>query len=159
MPEAFVGIGSNAAPVAALRFAVAALEQRYGAVRSSSVYRSRAEGVPAADYLNMVVAFETAQPVTALREALRAIETQAGRQRSDPAVVALDLDLLLYGGRVDAAQGLPRPGLLAAPFMLGPLAELAPGLPHPVTGERFAVAWRTARQGALANLGSLSALA
>jgi 2-amino-4-hydroxy-6-hydroxymethyldihydropteridine diphosphokinase len=159
MPDVFVGIGSNADPVAALRAAVAALEERYGAVRCSAVYRSQAAGVPAAEYLNLVVALRTEEGIAVLREALRAIETQAGRQRADPAVTALDLDLLLYGGRVDAELKLPRPGLFTLPFVLGPLAELAPDLVHPVTGQSSSAAWRTAPQTTLTNLGALRSLA
>ena len=159
MPEVFVGIGSNADPAAALRAAVAALEQRCSAVVCSSVYRSPAIGLRAADYLNMVVALHTAEPASALPEALHAIETRAGRRRSDPAVVELDLDLLLYGSRVDAELRLPRPGLFTLPFVLGPLAELAPQLVHPVTGELCGAAWRAAPHGALARLGTLRLLA
>lgn len=135
MPEIFVGLGSNAEPHRALRGAVAALAERFGAIRCSSVYRSAAVGVPAADYLNMVVAFASALPVAALVAELRALEDRAGRSRADAAICVLDLDLLLYGWRVCAAERLPRPGLFAAPFVLVPLAELAPGLTHPVTGE------------------------
>ncbi len=158
MPDVFVGIGSNADPATALRAAVAALAQRFGTLRCSSVYRSKAVGVPAADYLNMVVALYAAEPVALLHEALHAIEAQAGRQRNDPAVTALDLDLLLYGSRVDAELRLPRPGLFTPPFVLGPLAELAPDLVHPVTGESCAAAWRAAPHAALANLGALRSL-
>ena len=121
-----------------MRGALAELTRRFGSVRSSSVYRSAAVGVPAADYSNLAVAFSTELSVDALRDELRAIEALAGRARADSAVCELDLDLLLYGRRVDAVQRLPRPGLLALPFVLVPLAELAPELVHPVTGERFA---------------------
>ena len=158
MPEVFVGVGSNADPVRALRDACAALEQRFGAVRCSSVYRSKAEGVPAADYLNMVVVFETRASVEALGGVLHALETQAGRRRADPVVCELDLDLLLYGSRVDAGRRLPRARLFTAPFVLGPLAELAPDLAHPVTGQSCRRAWQAASQGSLENLGALRAL-
>jgi 2-amino-4-hydroxy-6-hydroxymethyldihydropteridine diphosphokinase len=137
MPEVFVGAGSNVDPERQLRNALAELERRFGAVRCSSLYRSTAVGVPAADYLNLVVALEAQLAVDSLRAELRAIEALAGRARADPAVCALDLDLLLYGNRVDAEQRIPRPGLLGSPFLLVPLAELAPELVHPVTGVRF----------------------
>ena len=138
MPEVFIGAGSNADPERRLRDARAELTRRFGPVRSSSVYRSAAVGIPAADYSNLVIAFTTELSVDSLRDELRAIEALAGRARADAAVCELDLDLLLYGRRVDAVQRLPRPGLLTLPFVLVPLAELAPELAHPVTGERFA---------------------
>ena len=138
MPEVFIGAGSNADPERRLRDARAELTRRFGPVRSSSVYRSAAGGIPAADYSNLVIAFPTKLSVDSLRDELRAIEALAGRARADAAVCELDLDLLLYGRRVDAVQRLPRPGLMTLPFVLVPLAELAPELVHPVTGERFA---------------------
>ena len=138
MPEVFIGAGSNADPERRLRGALAELTRRFGPVRSSSVYRSAAVGIPAADYSNLVIAFTTELSADALRDELRAIEALAGRARADAAVCELDLDLLLYGRRVDAVQRLPRPGLMTLPFVLVPLAELAPELVHPVTGERFA---------------------
>jgi 2-amino-4-hydroxy-6-hydroxymethyldihydropteridine diphosphokinase len=158
MPEVFVGAGSNADPVRALRTAVAELARRFGQIRCSSVYRSAAVGGPAADYLNMVLVLEADRGVDAVRAELKGIEAFAGRSRSDPGVVALDLDLLLYGSRVDALGRLPRPGLLATPFALGPLAELAPELTDPLTGERYGAAWRRLDGAALERLGALDTL-
>ncbi|HUQ52964.1 MAG TPA: 2-amino-4-hydroxy-6-hydroxymethyldihydropteridine diphosphokinase [Gammaproteobacteria bacterium] len=165
MPEVFVGAGSNFGPERALRRAGAELERRFGAVRYSRVYRSAAVGAsaaplgsPRADYLNLVVAFSTDRDADSVHDELRAIETLAGRTRIDRAVCELDLDLLLYGASVDAARRLPRPGLFTAPFILGPLAELAPTLVHPVTAERCGVAWQAAKHDALRDVGPFSAL-
>jgi 2-amino-4-hydroxy-6-hydroxymethyldihydropteridine diphosphokinase len=138
MPEVFIGAGSNADSERRLRAAIAELERRFGGLRCSSIYRSPAVGAPGADYSNLVVALHARLDVDSLREELRDIEALCGRTREDPAAVALDLDLLLFGCRVDAQRKLPRPGLLTLPFVRVPLAELAPELAHPVTGERFA---------------------
>ena len=145
MPEAFIGAGSNADPERRLRRALAELERRFGPLRCSSVYRGPAVGRPAADYLNLVVALTTQSSVDELRDELRAIETLAGRTRVDAAVCELDLDLLLYGRRVDAERRLPRPGLLTLPFVLVPLAELAPELVDPITGQKLAAYQPTLR--------------
>jgi len=158
MPEVFIGAGSNSGPERRLRGALAELTRRFGPVRSSSVYRSAAIGAPAADYLNLVVALTTDLSVDSLRDELRAIEVLAGRARTDPAVVELDLDVLLYGRRVDAERKLPRPGLFALPFTLVPLAELEPELTHPVTGQSCGSALRERGGGSLDNLGQLTAL-
>jgi 2-amino-4-hydroxy-6-hydroxymethyldihydropteridine diphosphokinase len=157
MPEVFVGAGSNADPERRLYSAVTELERRFGTVRCSNVYRGAAAGVPAADYSNLVVAFDAELAVDALRETLRAIETSAGRTRADPAVCALDLDLLLHGRRVDAERRVPQPGLFTQPFVVVPLAELAPQLTHPVTGERCTAAARRLGRGSLVELGPLHA--
>ena len=158
MPEIFVGAGSNSGPEQALRRAHGELERQFGAVRCSHVYRSAALGAPALDYLNLVVAFSTERDADSVQEALRALEALAGRTRTDPAVCELDLDLLVYGACVDARRRLPRPGLFTAPFILGPLAELAPELVHPVTGQRCAAAWAAAKRDELRDVGPLRAL-
>jgi 2-amino-4-hydroxy-6-hydroxymethyldihydropteridine diphosphokinase len=137
MPEVFIGAGSNADPERTLRLALAELERRFGRLRCSRVHRGPAVGAPGTDYSNLVVALETRLDVDSLREQLQTIEALSGRTRKDPAVVELDLDVLLYGCRVDAERRLPRPGLLTLPYVLVPLAELAPQLKHPVTGERL----------------------
>jgi 2-amino-4-hydroxy-6-hydroxymethyldihydropteridine diphosphokinase len=155
MPDVFVGVGSNADPARALEAAAVELERRFGPIRCSSVFRSAAVGIPAADYLNLVVAMSTELPVDELGAALRAIEVRAGRTRADPAVCELDLDVLVYGERVDAARRLPRPELFSAPFVLAPLAELAPQLVHPVTGERCRAAWERAERATLEKVGPL----
>jgi 2-amino-4-hydroxy-6-hydroxymethyldihydropteridine diphosphokinase len=55
----------------------------------------------------------------------------------------MDLDLLLYGDQIGEGPGytLPRRDLLRRPYMLGPLAELAPEGKHPLRGESFAALW------------------
>jgi 2-amino-4-hydroxy-6-hydroxymethyldihydropteridine diphosphokinase len=144
MPEVFIGAGSNVDPERHLRRALTELTRRFGALRCSNVVRGPAVGVPAADYFNLVVAAQTEVAVDSVRAELREIETLVGRTRADPAVCELDLDLLVYGRRVDADRRVPRPGLYTLPFVLGPLAEVAPELVHPVTGERCAAAARAA---------------
>ncbi len=159
MVEALIGVGSNFEPESALRVAMAALRQHFGRVACSSVYRGPAAGLAAADYLNMVVQVVTDADVDPLRTDLAAIETATGRTRDDPRICRLDLDLLAYGGRVDAAQRLPRPGLFSQPFVLAPLAEIAPRLVHPLTGERCSAAFAAApRSPDLRSLGELATI-
>jgi 2-amino-4-hydroxy-6-hydroxymethyldihydropteridine diphosphokinase len=161
--EVYVAAGSNASPVVNLRAAVAALDRAFGPLRCSCVYRSAAVGAAAPDYFNLAMAFETDAGPDAVRRALQAVEARAGRSRSVPrsTVVTLDLDLTLYGRRVDAARRLPHADVLRRAFVLGPTAELAPGLVHPLTGEPLGLAWARGGRGAaaLVNLGSIETLA
>jgi 2-amino-4-hydroxy-6-hydroxymethyldihydropteridine diphosphokinase len=55
----------------------------------------------------------------------------------------MDLDILLFGEVVlDEPQlKLPRPDLLVRPYMLGPLADIAPDLRHPTEGRMIGELW------------------
>ncbi len=160
MPEIFVGLGSNIEPEANLRAALTALRLRFGKLDCSSVYRSPAFGFVGPEFLNMVVGFSADIGVDVLEVALSEFENAHGRdpgKRSGSRTI--DLDLLLYGERVDAARRLPRADVLGFPFVLAPLAEIAPDLVHPVTGIPLKHAWASmaGNVDALRRLGSLDA--
>lgn len=141
--RAYVSIGSNIEPVRHLRLALAELRRRFGPVLTSGVYRNRAEGFEGEDFLNMVVGFDTTAEPGQVIDELERIHRLAGRVRgAQPfAPRTLDLDLILYGDRVDAGLRLPRPDVTRYGFVLGPLAEIAPQLRHPVSGETIAELW------------------
>jgi 2-amino-4-hydroxy-6-hydroxymethyldihydropteridine diphosphokinase len=160
MVDVYVGIGSNVAPAKNLCAAFADLTAAFGAVASSSVYRSPAFGFEGADFLNLVVRFSSDLPAEAVESRLSAIEYSGGRQRSARKFSprTLDLDLLLYGVMVDARLRLPRDDIARYAFVLCPLAEIAPDLMHPVTGRTMNSAWTDmARENPrLVNLGELN---
>jgi 2-amino-4-hydroxy-6-hydroxymethyldihydropteridine diphosphokinase len=143
MNEAFVGIGSNVEPEKHVRMAVQLMRERFGTLKLSPVYRNRAVGFAGDDFLNLVVVFECDLRVDALNSALDAIELACGRERGAARFSprTLDLDLLLYGARVDAALKLPRKEILKYDFVLRPLAELAPSHRHPETGLTYREHW------------------
>jgi 2-amino-4-hydroxy-6-hydroxymethyldihydropteridine diphosphokinase len=80
-----------------------------------------------------------------LRADLQRIERLCGRPADAPkwAPRAMDLDVLLFGAMVQDRTGLvlPRPDLVRWAFMLGPLAELAPGHMHPTLGKSIGALW------------------
>lgn len=160
MVEVFVGCGSNIEPQQNLRWAVSSLGQHFAPLTCSSVYESPAFGFDGPDFLNMVVGFETALPVDDVEAVLTTLENERGRNSGQRAGSRrLDLDLLIYGGRVDAGRRLPRADVLAYPFVLAPLAEIAPALRHPVTAEVVSVAWQrqAAAATSLSRLGEIEA--
>ena len=55
----------------------------------------------------------------------------------------MDLDILLFGEMLCDEPGLklPRPDLLKRPYMLGPAAEIAPALVHPVARRTLGELW------------------
>ena len=136
---AYVGLGSNlddpAAQLDAALEALAALpDTRRVAV--SGRYRNPPMGPQdQPDYLNAVAGLLTRLPAEVLLEALHGIEDAQGRHRDGPrwGPRTLDLDLLVYGNlrAESAALTLPHPGICSRPFVLVPLAEVAPGLHLP----------------------------
>lgn len=88
-------------------------------------------------FLNMVAAIETALFPIQLLSRIQKIERELGRQRLvDKGPRTIDIDILLYGKFVIRTDQLtvPHPRMAQRRFVLEPLAELAPGLRHPVLG-------------------------
>lgn len=107
-------------------------------VRRSRWWRSAAWPDPSKpEYLNGVALVETSLPPRAVLAEILALEAQFGRRRDLPnAPRTLDLDLIAYGRCViDTADFvLPHPRAHERRFVIGPLAEIAPGWVHPVLG-------------------------
>ena len=146
MAEIFVAAGSNIRPRASLRRAVATLFAAFPGLRASRAYANAALGFEGYDFVNLVLTFQTGEPLPALLERLKTVERASGREPGAPrwASRTLDLDLLMYGDLVGQFAGvtLPRPDIVERSYVLGPLAELAPGRRHPALGETFAALWQ-----------------
>jgi 2-amino-4-hydroxy-6-hydroxymethyldihydropteridine diphosphokinase len=142
----FVAAGSNVEPESHLARAAADIAHSWPDAEFSRAYRNAAVGFDGPEFINLVVGFSTAQPLDAVIARLRAIETQCGRPRYAPkwASRTMDLDVLLFGDRVEKTSEytLPRPDLLKRPYMLGPLAEIAPDVVHPTAGRTIGDLWR-----------------
>jgi 2-amino-4-hydroxy-6-hydroxymethyldihydropteridine diphosphokinase len=145
MPEVFVAAGSNIRPRENLRRALDVLRQTWPALSVSQAWRNPAVGFEGEDFVNLVIGFETDLPLAAVLERLHAAEAACGRPREAPkwAPRSMDLDVLLYGDEVGDFPGavLPRPDLVRRPYMLGPLAELAPARQHPTLGRSIGELW------------------
>ncbi len=152
MADAYVAAGSNVRPRESLLRALALLGREFPGLRISRAYSNAAVGFAGDDFVNLVVGFPAALPTEDLLDRLKSIERACGRepgaQKWGPRT--LDLDLLLHGGRTGrvAGRSLPHPDLLTRAWVLGPLAELAPGLVHPLTGERMDSLWGRFDRGA-----------
>jgi len=140
----YLSLGSNVGDRPAnLRAAIARLAQA-GPVQAASAFYET-EPVDVRDqpwFLNCVVAVETAMPPRELLNLALAIERAMGRHRTrDKGPRTIDIDILLFGGRVINEPGLkiPHPAMHQRRFVLEPLAEIAPGVLHPAIN-------KTARQ-------------
>lgn len=139
MTLCYIAIGSNlASPLAQASAAVNALDAipHSRLVAVSSFYRTPPLGPQdQPDYLNAVVALDTALDAHQLLEHTQRIELEQGRERKDErwGPRTLDLDLLLFGNDTIHSERLtvPHYDMKNRLFMLYPLAEIAPDLTFP----------------------------
>jgi len=105
-------------------------------IKTSSIYETQSWGkTDAPDYLNQVVALETELPAQELLRKILDIELMLGRKREEKwGSRTIDIDILFYYDEIIDAENLkvPHPELHKRRFTLEPLAEIAPGLVHPV---------------------------
>lgn len=146
MSRVYVSIGSNIAREANIRGAVRMLREHYGPLTLSRVYETPAEGFDGDPFYNLTAGFDTDKPIKQVRQTLADIEAAHGRTRNGPRSGSrtIDLDLLLYGNLVrhDGGLDIPRGEIAKYAFVLGPLAEIAPDLLHPETGETVERMWK-----------------
>lgn len=137
----YIGIGSN-------------IGNRFGHIRKalgelaktrnieikkiSDVYETKPEGGAGGQkhYLNLAIKLDTSLRPLELLSVLKSIEKRCGRKvrAARWAAREIDLDLLLYGSALIDEKELKVPHRLMHKryFVLKPLADIAPGLRHPV---------------------------
>ncbi len=139
MVTLYLALGSNLGQrLANLQAAAGALAPQVQVLRASRVFQTPPWGFsdqPA--FLNQVLEAQTELAPLDLLAHLKSVESNLGRQptfRNGPRLI--DLDILFYGDQVVDLPGLaiPHPRLAERAFVLVPLAELAPGLRHPILG-------------------------
>ena len=145
LTDVYVAAGSNVEPEENLARACREIAQSWPGVVFSRAYRNQAVGFEGPDFLNMVLGFRTHDPIEKVLVRLREIETICGRPLNAPkwASRAMDLDILLFGARIEKTSDytLPRPDLLKRPYMLGPMAEIAPQVVHPTANKTIGQLW------------------
>jgi len=145
-----IGLGANTVghwggPEETLEKCIKELKRKgISGVNMSPAYRTKAYGsVRQPDYLNFVIEADCAATPRQLVYLFKQMERRSGRRLlGRNAQRPLDIDLLDYAGRVlNWNVGHPRPKLVLPhpmiamrPFVLAPLADLAPTWRHPVTG-------------------------
>jgi 2-amino-4-hydroxy-6-hydroxymethyldihydropteridine diphosphokinase len=141
LKQVYVGIGSNVGErEVTIRKAVDGLAElpQTRLVRLSSLYDSDPVGVlDQPPFLNAVAMLETDLEPRQLLWNLNLIESRLGRVRTERwGPRTIDLDILFYGNLVldEPDLTLPHPEIANRAFVLIPLNELDPFLPHPRTG-------------------------
>lgn len=141
---AYIGLGSNLGDrEACLGAAREALSRTRGValVGASSVARTTpVDNTNQPEFLNQVVSVETRMPARSLLACLQAIEDGLGRVRTTwKGPRTIDLDILLYGGRIIRERDLtvPHPALLRRTFLVRQILEIDPETVEPETRRRL----------------------
>jgi 2-amino-4-hydroxy-6-hydroxymethyldihydropteridine diphosphokinase len=120
-----------------LNEALVQVQQHCGALLAASgIYETEAWGIEDQNlFLNQVLMIETDLEPKELLEQILNIETSMGRLRDKkygPRLI--DIDILFYGDRIIKTHDLqvPHPFVHKRRFALQCLADIAPGLVHPV---------------------------
>lgn len=140
MPRAYIALGSNLGDrTGYLNAAFERLRQTEGVkvLAVSSFWVTTPVGGPAGQgsYLNAAAELDTPLEPQVLLKLLLQIEAELERVRTTRfGPRTLDLDILLYDDAVihEPHLTIPHPRLHERSFMLGPLAEIAAGVVHPV---------------------------
>jgi 2-amino-4-hydroxy-6-hydroxymethyldihydropteridine diphosphokinase len=145
MTAVYVAAGSNAEPERHLSVALRALAAAYGPLTLSPAYKNKAVGFDGADFINLVAGFTTEDSVVEVRKQLQKIEAACERPPDAPkwAPRTMDLDILLFGDLVSNEPGfvIPRPDLVKRPYMLKPMADIAPEVRHPILDKTMRELW------------------
>lgn len=140
MANAYIGLGSNLGDRdAMLRSAIMRLASKAGieVVAVSAFHETEPVGGPPGQpkFLNGAAHLRVTLEPAALVARMHAVEAALGRVRLERwGPRTIDLDLLLYDDLVLATETLtvPHPLLAERRFVLGPLAEIAPDVVHPL---------------------------
>jgi 2-amino-4-hydroxy-6-hydroxymethyldihydropteridine diphosphokinase len=133
----YLSLGSNIGDRGArLRDAIARVQTTGKITAISSLYETEpVEFTQQALFLNCAVGLETSLDPQELMSRLLEIERELGRERiQKKGPRTIDLDILLFGDLVMNSPELtiPHPAMAERRFVLGPLAEIAPEVVHPV---------------------------
>ena len=136
----YLGLGSNMGNRQRnLDRALEMLSQRFPVDQVSPIYDTEPLGnTNQPRFLNMVCQGHTRLAPAELLSLVKGVELKMGRaQGKSNTPRPIDIDILFFGEQVVDTPDLviPHPRLTERAFVLVPLAEIAPGLVHPVNGK------------------------
>ncbi|OLS19492.1 MAG: 2-amino-4-hydroxy-6-hydroxymethyldihydropteridine pyrophosphokinase [Candidatus Heimdallarchaeota archaeon LC_2] len=137
----FITIGSNINPEDNINLAIAQLEQSFGEIQLSRLYRSQAvfgpqSSEPQDDYINGAILTKSNLSSFSIKfNILRKIETRLGRVRTADKFASrtIDLDIAFYGSIIidESNIRIPDPEIIKRGYLISPLCDLDPEYYHP----------------------------
>jgi len=142
LENVFIGLGSNLAqPFVQVKQALAALSRlpETRLLSDSGYFKSKPMGPQdQPDYVNAVAWLETSLEPVVLLNYLQGVEKRQGRVRKQHwGARTIDLDILLYGGRIinQPRLKIPHQGICERDFVYLPLLKLLPDITVPGYGK------------------------
>ena len=139
MRDVYLGLGTNLGDRRHnLEQAVSRLAPLVTVTAVSPIYASEPWGVTdQPEFLNICLAGRAAASPAELLSFLKNLEIELGRQKTikwGPRLI--DIDILLYADWIVQSDELtiPHPFMAERAFVLRPLADIAPGVTHPING-------------------------
>jgi 2-amino-4-hydroxy-6-hydroxymethyldihydropteridine diphosphokinase len=133
--KVFIDIGSNINREVNIQSCVDQLRADFPGIIFSKAYESETLGFEGDPFINITAGFETDLSYPDLKFHLKNIENKHARERIRATKFisrTLDVDVILYGNQVlQPEYDVPRSEILKYPFVLFPLAEIAPDIIHP----------------------------
>lgn len=139
MTTVYLSLGSNLGDrIANLRTCIVRLGKLGKVTKTSSFYETEPMELRQQPwFLNCAVELQTELNPNQLLAGIQQIEADLGRDRAvAKGPRTLDIDILLFGSLIISTPSLqvPHSAMQARRFVLAPLAEIAPGVRHPVLG-------------------------
>ena len=145
MTHVVLSLGTNINRAHNLSGAVNAIRTRFGKIVHSPVYETSSVGFEGPPFLNLVLGFDSRASLAEIRSQLHEIESAAGRVRGPKSFSSrtLDIDIILFGhfNLRDKGFNIPRDEIEKYAYVLKPLSDLYPDLPHPVRGRTMIDLW------------------
>jgi 2-amino-4-hydroxy-6-hydroxymethyldihydropteridine diphosphokinase len=143
MSQVLLGLGTNLGQRHVnLQQAVTGLRERVIVTAVSPIYESEPWGITDQPrFLNLCLQGSTRLPPQPLLQFIKQLERRLGRQTTTkwgPRLI--DIDILFYDDLILHTDKLiiPHPHIAERAFVLVPLADIAAGFVHPVTGKTIA---------------------
>lgn len=135
MAEVYLSIGSNINRHKNIHSCLQQLRADFPDIVFSKIYETPAEGFAGNPFFNLAAKHNTDLSPQDLDKHLKAIEDKHARDRNSKKFSSrtLDIDLLLYDQQnLHPDMDVPRDEIIRYPFVLFPLAEIAPNVMHPI---------------------------